>query len=454
MNLKLPDGLHSKGRALLQFFMAQGLAMAANLLYGLLCVRLLPPGEYAKFVVVFGVQGTLLLIMDANLSGTLIPLIGERVGDRRLIADYVATLRQLAFWAYLFVCGCFIFIYPQLVKHRNWNWRTVVAMIGILLVSTWALRVSTLYGAVLIMLRDRGWWYRGQLISALGTLALLLISWAGHWLSAFQAIIYNVIGLAFVACFYWLRARKLLSTTGQISVEKRGAIIRLALPSMPGALFYAVQGQIPLFLITFLGHTTGVAGIGALARLGQIFSLLQQGNPLLVEPYFAKLPKERLLRSYTITLLLGAVLSFVIFSLSVTFPQVFLWILGPQYAGLAYEVRLVIAASSVSFVNGLLWTMHTARRFVYWWTLGANLGFTLLVQVAFIRFSDVGTLRSVLWMGLAMNIVSICISLACGVWGFARGPRETERPQTSSSVEAIEAAAVLGSTNSVDGTGI
>jgi hypothetical protein len=67
----------------------------------MLCVRLLPPSEYAKFVVVFGVQGTLPLIMDANLSGTLIPLIGERVGDHRLIADYVATLRQLAFWAYL-----------------------------------------------------------------------------------------------------------------------------------------------------------------------------------------------------------------------------------------------------------------------------------------------------------------------------------------------------------------
>src|SRR5580698_7409523 len=90
----------SKFRTLVHFFAAQGTTLAANLLYGLLCVRLLPSAEYAKFVVVFAVQGTIIALMDVNLTGTLIPLVGERVQDRKLIADYVASLRWLSYWAY------------------------------------------------------------------------------------------------------------------------------------------------------------------------------------------------------------------------------------------------------------------------------------------------------------------------------------------------------------------
>jgi hypothetical protein len=47
----------------------------------------------------FGVQGTLVVLMDVNFSGTLIPLIGDRIDNRKLIADYVASLRQLSYWA-------------------------------------------------------------------------------------------------------------------------------------------------------------------------------------------------------------------------------------------------------------------------------------------------------------------------------------------------------------------
>ena len=132
------------------------------------------------------------------------------------------------------------------------------------------------------------------------------------------------------------------------------AIVRLALPNVPQAVFYALQGQLALFLITYLGHTKGVASVGALARLGQLFAIFLQMNPLLTEPYFARLPKELLRKRYAIALLVAAVVcSFVAFVAS-AFPQLFLWLLGPQYSSLQLEVKLAIAtgavaASAVSF---------------------------------------------------------------------------------------------------------
>jgi hypothetical protein len=43
-----------KVHRVIEFLASQGIAVAARLFYGFLCVRLLPIPEYAKFAVVFG----------------------------------------------------------------------------------------------------------------------------------------------------------------------------------------------------------------------------------------------------------------------------------------------------------------------------------------------------------------------------------------------------------------
>ena len=428
MKIGFPKLQHLGSRlwTVFQFVSAQGITMAANLLYGLLCVRLLPSGEYAKFVLVFGVQGTLLILMDANFSGTLIPLIGERVDNKKLIADYVASLRQLSVWAYALVGSLAIIFYPLLVKNRHWSWQTIAGMIVILLLSTWFMRVAAAYGSVVILLRDRATFYKGQLISSVGTLALLLACYELGWLGPFQAMIINVIGMMVVAAMAYQRCNTLLGVKGVVAPEKKKAIIQLALPNMPQAVFFALQGQISLFLITYFGHTKGLASVGALGRVGQIFAIFLQANGLLVEPYFAKLPKEKLKRSYLLATLMAAVISISVMLVALKVPQLLLWVLGPQYSDLAFEVKLAVAASAVSCFSGVLWGIHSARRFVFWWNVISNIALTLAVQVVFFIKVDVGTVRGVLWLNLATNVASLLINVLSGVYGFIKGPREVE----------------------------
>jgi hypothetical protein len=156
-----------KLRRIAEFLTAQGITMAGNMLYGLLCVRLLPIADYAKFVVVFGIQGTLVVLMDIGISGSLIPLVGEHIDDRQLIADYVASLRQLAHVLFALMVPVTVIVYPLFVRHRQWSWPVVAAMVGIVLTSAWFARVGSAYGAVLILRRDRNRWYRAQLVSSL-----------------------------------------------------------------------------------------------------------------------------------------------------------------------------------------------------------------------------------------------------------------------------------------------
>jgi O-antigen/teichoic acid export membrane protein len=422
--------LAPKLRRVVEFLTAQGITLAGNLLYGFLCVRLLPIPEYAKFAVVFGFLGTLTLLMDINFSGALIPLVGERVNDLQLIADYVASLRQLAHRLYMVVAPAAILAYPFLVRRQNWSWQIITAMIAILLVAAWCARISGAYGAVLIVRRDHRVWYRAQMISSLGTLALLGIFWAAHWINAFSAILINVAGIIFVCISYFFRARHLLGVVGRPSKEKRKAIVHLAMPNMSNAIFYAFQGQISLLLITFFGHSTAVASVGALGRLSQGFSLFSQMNPLLLEPYFAKLPKTRLKANYLGVIAAETVLCIFITALSWLFPQVFLWILGPKYSGLHVEVLLTIAARSLGYLCGVLWVIHSARRFVYWWNGMMTIAVTLLVQIVFIWKVDLSTVRAVLTLGLATSAAVLLVNVLTGIYGFSRGPRNLHRAES------------------------
>jgi O-antigen/teichoic acid export membrane protein len=418
-------GVH-KGRAFLQYFTVQGITIATNLIYGLLCVRLLPSSEYAKFVVVFGAQGTLVVLMDLNFSGTIIPLIGERVNDHNLIADYVASLRQLSYWLFAIVGAGTIVCFPFLVKHRSWDWSVVGPMIGILLLSTWFVRVGSAYGAVLILLGKRQTWYRAQMVSSVGTLAVLGIFSALHRLGAFTAILINVLGIVYAGIEYHRQAHRLLGIAGRASAQLKRAIVGLAMPNIPQAIFFALQGQISVFLITFFGHTQGVSSVGALARLGQIFIIFKQANMLFTEPYFAKLPKARMRSRYPLALLAAMMISLAVMQFTYFYPEALLSLLGPQYRDLRFEVQLAVATSAVGFFSNVLWTIHSARRFVFWWNVIFSIVLTLVVQVLFVINADMSTVRNVLMLNLIMNLASLSINITAGVYGFLKGPRQTE----------------------------
>ncbi len=397
--------------------------MAGNLLYGLLCIRLLPIGEYAKFVVIFAIQGSLIVLMDIGISGSLTPLVGDKIDDHHLIADYLASLRQLAH--ILFACAVPIAIvaYPLLVRNRHWSWQVVLAMVVIVLISTWFARVGAAYGAVLILLRDRKHWYRAQIISSYGTLALLGIFVVFHWLTAFAAILINVAGVIWIAGDYFFSARKLLGVAGRPSKEKRTAIMHLTFPAVPGVIFYALQGQIAVLLITIFGRTAAVASVGALSRLGQIFALPLQMNGILVEPYFARLGKARLKINYFLIVAIAVACGGGATALALAFPGLFLWVLGPKYAGLRTEVVLVILTGAIGLISGVMAAMNGSRRFVYYSFVLSQIIVTLAVEAIFIWKVDLSTVKAVLWLGIVAGVPSLTINALVGLYGLAKGGR-------------------------------
>jgi len=404
----------------------QGIAMTGNMLYGLLCVRILPIDSYAKFAVLFGFMGSLTTLLDIGISGTLAPLVGEQINNLSLIANYVASLRRLALKLYLVVAPLAAILFSLVVRRQHWGVSVVAQMVVALLFTAWFARVSSAYGSVLILRRDRSYYYRIQIIGSIGSLSLLLVFWALHAVNIYVGILLNVAQILFIAGSFYQRARELLGVKGEPSPQQEKAIVRLALPNMPGSIFYAAQGQIMLMLITFFGHSESVASVGALGRLGQIVVFFGQMNPILVEPFFAKLQAARLKRVYLASVALIAVGAAAFSGLGFLFPEVFLWILGPNYSKLRVEVGLMILSSAIQYVSGFLWVVHSSRRFVYWWVTIANISLTVGVELLFIWRLDLSTVRNVLILNIATAVAGLCICIACGTYGFLRGPQKME----------------------------
>jgi O-antigen/teichoic acid export membrane protein len=406
-----------------EFLVSQGITTAGNLLFGLIVVRLLPVGEYAKFVVVFSIQASLMILLDVGISGTFIPLVGEQIEDRQLIADYLASLRQIAHWLYAIAAPITIVAYPLLVRNRHWSWQTVAAMVVIVLISAWFARVGSAYGSVLIVKRDRTFWYRAQMATSVGALALLGVFALFHWLGAFSAILINVGRVIAIASIYYLRSRSLLGVRGVPSKEKRTAIIQLTLPAVPSVVYYALGGQISVFLITIFGRTAAVASVGALSRLGQIFGLLTPINGILVEPYFARLPKKDLKSHYLMAMTVASVCGAGVVALSYLWPGLFLWVLGPKYAGLRSEVMLVMLSGAIGLAGGLMAAINGSRRFTYYSFVLTDNILTLILQVIYIWKVDLSTVKAVLWFGIVSSLPTFAIGILTAFYGFARGGR-------------------------------
>jgi amino acid transporter len=64
------------------------------------------------------------------------------------------------------------------------------------------------------------------------------------------------------------------------NVEDRRELLRLSLKWLPNVVFYCLQGQVTLLILTFFGNPTGVADITALGRVAALLTIFQSPLPM------------------------------------------------------------------------------------------------------------------------------------------------------------------------------
>jgi multisubunit Na+/H+ antiporter MnhE subunit len=175
---------------------------------------------------------------------------------------------------------------------------------------------------------------------------------------------------------------------------------------MPGALYYAVSGQISIWLISVLASNEAVAQLGALGRLAAAFNVVTAVFSLIVLPRFARMepvPAARVVRRFWQSLgVLTVILTGIVIAIA-AIPGLAGLLFGRNYASAEGNVGLAAMSGAVAVLVGVIYHMGAARGEVLapWITIPSSMA----AQVLLICVLPVSTVRGVLWLGIITNLI-------------------------------------------------
>ncbi len=397
------------------YFAAQGLVQGASLLAGLLFVNFMPMREFALYTLASSFLTSLVFLSDLGATSSLLYFFRRQgTGEPASFPEYVAAvhaLRRTAFSLAGLVMGA---LFLLAARAEGFSWASASAgMLALLAVAF--LQIDAGIRVLTLRLQDRyGLSYRAELAGSvvrLGGAALLVgLSTLKAWLALGTG------ALAAAATTAVARPGR-MSAAPEGGPTRRQEVLRFLLPTLPGALYFAIQGPLVIWLAASFGGTQQIAEVGALGRLGLVMSLFSGVIGVVFLPRLARVSDDRLyLRRYVqfgLTLLAPAA---GLVALAAVAPAWLLWLIGHQYAGLGRELVLVVLGAGLTLLGGFAVGVNNARS----WTRPQGLAtLTLcLVQVGLVAALPLDSTIGVLLFGVLSASAGLGLQLLIAAVGF------------------------------------
>jgi hypothetical protein len=263
--------------------------------------------------------------------------------------------------------------------------------------------------------------YLGDICGQAVRLLMALALYGGASLSAIWALSGGLFGA--LAAFSISRSRAgaamAKAPRGKLPPRPAHELFRYLLPVAPGVAIYALQDMAILWIAAVSGGPNVVAAVFALGRIGAIFSVIGNFVIGVIVPRLAANNDDRRFGRTTwglrglILVGLGVVMAF-----SVLFPQVPLWLIGPNYSGLGGEVPIVVG---IAALNLMAFTSGVVNRARGWVRIEAPLAILHgLVVAGLVAIWSYNSVADVLLLMLAVAashcLMHVGISVAGVLW--------------------------------------
>ena len=344
-----------------KFLVGQGTVQAINLVSGLLIIRFLPLREYALYTI-----ASLLLLVgslgsDMGLSQAVNTLGAKIRDDRQALGALYAGAYRYRRMLYLAAVGVILFLATYMMYGHEWTFASACLSVALVVLTSWFQQPVSLKKSILNLHHDAdGLLYAGasEAISRLLAVITCLV-----WPTAVTALMVNLLGVLVGRHFLSKRCASLMSEQAVPDELQLKDLRDFIIPLMPVVIYYMLQGQISIFLLSMYGLTISIAEVGALGRLGQLIGLLIMLNAFLIQPYFARIEQKSLYIS-SVRLVIAILFVFCLLTMISVYcvPDWWLFILGDKYAGLERELPLAILGPLLTLVGGTLYTMVIARN--------------------------------------------------------------------------------------------
>ena len=413
------------------FLLGQAPLQLVQILSGFLLVRWLSVEAYAQYGLASGLQLTIGTLMDLGIAGTIIPLVGDRRDDRTLLGRYVSSAKYFRDWTFWILAPITVGAFSLLCHRHGWSWGIQIPLIFAVLLTLHSNGRLACFSAPLLIFSRLQDFYIPQTLFAIMRLVFLALCRVVGALNAWVAAVLYAVNVAANASVLKRKSHKYLEWPKHSDTVTNHQMFHYMLPATPAIVFAAFQSQISLFLISIFGQTTNIAEVAALGKLGQLFAVLMTFNVVVIEPYVARLSRERLFSTYLSFTFITSVICIPIVLAAFSLPKLFLWLLGGNYAGLSRSVGWVVLAACVNHVAGLMWIMNRARKWLFWSGTILEIVLLLVVQAAFLALVGVQTTRHAVLFGVASSFCYIVAHGYVGIYGFYKGRAEVRAPDVS-----------------------
>ena len=399
------------------FAFIQALVQLIGFASGILLVRWLDQNEYAYFTIANTMQGTINVLADMGISIGLMSIGGRVWEDRYRFGQLISTAQhfrwKLGLLAILFVTPI---LYWMLARNGASSSYAVI-LIGVIF---FGLVIQFSLGILVVIPRLRSDISKIQNIDLIGAVTRLIMLTICLFLFLNAGVAILVSAIVFLLQYWLFRnyAAAVIDLNAPENSEDRAAMIGFVKNQAANAVFFCLQGQITVLLISFFGNrATSVAEVGALGRLAMIFTVLGQVLTNIFVPAFARCQEKTKLRLQYFAIVTGvAACCSSVIAAAALFPDQFLFVLGPKYFHLRHELLLMVTSTVIGVVTGALWFLNASKA----WVTGAWLyiPLTLATQIALIPYTDFSDVGQVLMFGLISGLPNLLLNMILSYRGF------------------------------------
>ena len=395
-------------KTLSKFISIQLIVQALNLGSGILIIRTLSKQEYAYFTLANAMQSTINTLADSGISSALSAIGGKVWQDPYRFGQLINTAmylrRYLAVIVTLVVTPILFWILVQNGASISY---TLLLISAILIELYFYLNI----GVLIVVPRLYSKIDKLQQLSLLssGSRLLFLIGGALSILNAVVGAFSSTIASGLENLMLWFSVKDTIDVKSEINKEDKIEILKIVKTQAPNTIFYCIQGQVTIWLITVFGNTDNIAEVGALGRLAVIFSLITSIMTNIVLPSFSRTQSyEILIRKYKQIIFSYVFLSLMILLLSMFFPKQLLLILGKNYSSLEKELFFFAMAAVTNAITSILWSINASKG----WTEEAWLFIPTIIitQIILLLFLDVSNIIGISIFSTSSVIPASCIN--------------------------------------------
>ena len=327
-NIKIVNNIIKK---MTLFLLGQGSSQIIQILTGFFLLRWLSLDSYGQYGIAFGFQSTLNNIVDIGLSTSIVALVGQKFNDPVVIGSYIRAGRyfRTRLTALSIPVAGILFYY--LTRNLDWPLFNFIILFVTIIISIYFSGMQSYYFAAIVIRKKLVLYYNIQILSSLLRITLCFLLHEIRIISAVSVCLINLLCIIISSFYIKRKSASLFVEPDKPSNEVKNIMLSYVAPKIPNILFFALQGQISIFLVTlFSGNIASIAQVSALSRVGQIFILASSFNGIILEPWFARMAPDIVAMRYLFVFGISIPLLAVFLLTGFLYPEIILSVLGEK----------------------------------------------------------------------------------------------------------------------------